>query len=86
MKWQVAPGFLSALSGIGGKENLLPPENVDGYGKLSRLMAAMTVMECGIALKEADMDAICKGYRFAFPENSGALDEWLVGEDECGNW
>ena len=43
------------LSGIGGKENLLPPSNVDGYGKLGRLIAAMTVVECGIRPEKVDM-------------------------------
>ena len=74
------------LSGIGGKENLLPPQNVDGYGRLSRLVAAMTCIECGIPYDKVDTEAICKGYRLAFPENAEALDEWLSDEDEYGGW
>lgn len=37
------------LSGIEEQEKLLPPDNVHSYGKLSLLIAAMTVMENGIA-------------------------------------
>ena len=74
------------LSAIGGKENLLPPANVDGYGRLSRLIAAMTVVECGIPMNQVNTGAICEGYRLAFPENNDALDEWLAGEDEYGHW
>ena len=75
-----------SLSGLGGKENLLPPSNVDGYGKLSSLIAAMTCMECGIPLSQVDMEAICHGYRLAFPENNAELDEWLCEEDEYRQW
>ena len=75
-----------SLSGLGGKENLLPPSNVDGYGKLSSLIAAMTCMECGIPLSQVDMEAICRGYRLAFPENNAELDEWLCEEDEYRQW
>ena len=74
------------LSGIGGKENLLPPENVNGYGRLSRLLAAMTCVECGISYSQVDMEAICDGYRLAFPENVSELEEWLLAEDEYGEW
>lgn len=73
-------------SSIGGKENLLPPENVDSYGRLSRLMAAMTCMECGISMNQVDMEALCKGYRLAFPKNRRKLDEWLAMEDAYWNW
>ena len=74
------------LSGIGGKENLLPPSNVFGYRRLSRLLAAMTCVECGIPMEQVDTDAIFKGYRLAFPRNCKALDEWLLGEDEYRDW
>ena len=77
---------VSELSGIGGDETLLPPENVEGYAKLNKLMAAMTCIECGIRMKQVDTGAICQGYRFAFPENSDMLDEWLLEEDEYGGW
>lgn len=30
------------LSGLGGKENLLPPSNVDSYDRLAKLVSAMT--------------------------------------------
>ena len=74
------------LSSIGGKENLLPPENVDSYHRLSKLLEAMTVMECGIRLEQVDTEAIYHGYKLAFPENAQALDEWMLGEDEYGDW
>ena len=50
------------------------------------MIAAMTCMECGIRMKNMDYEAICKGYKLAFPENAKALDEWLVGEDEYRDW
>jgi len=74
------------LSGIGGQENLLPPQNVMGYGRLSRLMAAMTVMENGIRMSQVDTEAIFQGYRLAFPDNARELDEWMLGEDEFREW
>ena len=74
------------LSGIGGKENLLPPENVDSYGRLSKLVSAMTCMECGIPYSDVDEEAIYRGYQLAFPENAQALDEWMIGEDEYRDW
>lgn len=57
------------LSGLGGKENLLPPMNPKGVWKLSSLMAAMTVVECGIKPEEVDVEAIKEGYRLAFHES-----------------
>ena len=78
--------FVLRLSGLGGKENLLPPSNVASYGKLSCLIAAMTCMECGIPLTQVDMEAICRGYRLAFPENNAELEERLCEEDEYRQW
>ena len=69
------------LSSIGGKENLLPPENVDSYGRLSKMIAAMTCIECGIRMNQVDEEAIFQGYKLAFPENARELDEWMLGED-----
>ena len=74
------------LSGIGGKENLLPPENVDSYGRISKLIAAMTCMECGIPTREVDAEAIAQGYKLAFPSNREKLDKWLLDEDEYRYW
>ena len=74
------------LSGIGGQENLLPPDNVMGYERLSKLIAAMTVMENGIRLAEVDTVAIFQGYKLAFPENVQDLEDWLLGEDEYCDW
>ena len=75
-----------SLSGIGGKENLLPPENVDSYYRLGKLLEAMTVMECGIRMNQVDTEAIFQGYKLAFPENARELDEWMLGEDEYWDW
>ena len=75
-----------SLSNIGGKENLLPPSNASGYEKLSRMLAAMTVVENGIHLKQVDEEAIYQGYKLAFPENARELDEWMLGADEYRNW
>ena len=74
------------MASIGGKENLLPPNNVRGYGRLSRMMAAMTCMECGISGNLVDDEAIAQGYKLAFPKNKEKLDEWLTGEDEYSDW
>ena len=75
-----------SLSGIGGREKLDAPENVQGYGRLSRLMMAMTCMECGTPLSEVDTQAIYQGYKLAFPHNARKLDEWRLAEDEYGEW
>ena len=74
------------LTSIGGKENLLPPLNASGYYKLSRLLAAMTVMENGIRMSQVDTEAIFQGYKLAFPENAQELDEWMLAEDEYAEW
>ena len=74
------------LSSFGGKENLLPPKNVDCYGRLSKMIAAMTCIECGIRMNQVDEEAIFQGYKLAFPENARALDEWMMGEDEYRDW
>ena len=66
------------LTSIGGKENLLPPSNASGYYKLSRLLAAMTVMENGIRMSQVDTEAIFQGYKLAFPDNAQELDEWML--------
>ena len=74
------------MSGIGGKEKLLPPSNVLSYGRLSRMVSAMTCIECGIPYREVDTDAVAQGYKLAFPKNKEKLDEWLTGEDEYSDW
>ena len=70
------------LGSLGGKEKFLPPSTASSYGRLSRLMAAMTCIECGIRLSEVDNEAILQGYKLAFPENVEELDEWLMAERE----
>ena len=74
------------LSSIGGKEKLLPPSNVLCYGRLSRLVIAMTCIECGLEYNRVDTEAIAQGYKLAFPTNREKLDEWLLEEDEYRYW
>lgn len=74
------------ISGIGGKENLLPPNNASCYCRLRNLITAMTCVECGIPSAKVDTEAICKGYRLAFPENDKELDKCLQAEDEYWGW
>ena len=74
------------LSSIGGKENLLPPSNVLSYGRLSRLVIAMTCIECGLEYNRVDTASIAQGYKLAFPTNREKLDEWLLDEDEYRYW
>ena len=74
------------LSGIGEQENLLPPENADSYHRLSKLLAAMTVMENGIRPHQVNTEAIYQGYKLAFPQKAEDLDEWMLGEDEYREW
>ena len=74
------------LTSIGRQENLLPPDNVIGYERLSKLLAAMTVMENGIRPNKVDTEAIFQGYKLAFPKNAQELDEWMLGEDEYAEW
>lgn len=74
------------LSSIGGREHLLPPDNVDGYGRLSQLLQAMTCIECGLSPQQVDTEAVCNGYRLAFPENRRELEECLKAQDEYWNW
>ena len=74
------------LGSLGGNEKLLPPSNASSYGRLSRLLAAMTCIECGFPLSKVDYEAICKGYRLTFPGNVRALHDWLKAEDEYWDW
>lgn len=55
------------LSGLGGQENLTQPSRGTFTDKLEKLLAAMTVVECGIPYHAVDVQAIRKGYRLAFP-------------------
>lgn len=74
------------LSALGGKENLLPPDNPDSYYRLSKLLTAMTSVECGIPTARVHTEAIYQGYLLAFPENKEGLEEWFKAEDEYWNW
>ena len=59
---------------------------MQGYGRLARLMEAMTVMENGIRPVAVDTEAIRQGYDLAFPDNVKELAEWLREEDEYADW
>ena len=75
-----------SMASIGGKEKLLPPSNVLSYGRLSRMVSAMTCIECGIPYREVDTEAVAQGYKLAFPSNGEKLDKWLLDEDEYRYW
>ena len=74
------------LASIGGKEKLLPPSNASSYGRLSKMISAMTTIECGIPFGQVDVEAVRQGYLLAFPKNKEKLEEWLMGEDEYRDW
>ena len=74
------------LCTCGGNELLLPPTKVKGYLKLAEIIGAMTCVECGIDPAQVDTEAICQGYRLAFPENAARLDRLLKGLDEYSDW
>ena len=74
------------ITGLGGKENLLPPSNVDCYDRLAKLVSAMTCVECGIPIQRVDNEAIFQGYRMAFPENQAELDAYFMARDEYFGW
>ena len=59
---------LLKLTGLGGNERLYPPMNPRGGWKLSSILAAMTVVECGIRPEKVDIEAIKQGYTLAFGE------------------
>ena len=51
------------LASIGGKEKLLPPSNASSYGRLSKMISAMTTIECGIPFGQVDMEAVCHAFK-----------------------
>jgi hypothetical protein len=55
------------IGGLGGQEILFPPDNPLGYGRLERLLIAMTCVESGISTNRVDSKMILEGYRMAFP-------------------
>ena len=55
------------LTSLGGKEVLPRPFMGIALEKLGKLLMAMTVMECGIAYGDVDVQAIWEGYDLAFP-------------------
>ena len=80
------------LTGIGGNENLLPPRNPRGAWQLASIIAAMTVVECGIRPEEVDTQAIRNAYRLAFDEpfpseaEPGKESEEVFIGDEYADW
>lgn len=73
------------LTGLGGRERLLPPENPKGYRRLLSLLQAMTCVECGLSMQEVDTDALHEGYCLAFPKRIAELEQILEAQDEEGN-
>ena len=55
------------LTSLGGNERLPQPSRGLDVSRLECLIAAMTVVECGVAYKDVDTQAIRDGYRLAFP-------------------
>ena len=55
------------LTALGGNERLPRPFRGIALDKLGRLVAAMTVVECGICADQVDMQAVWEGYDKAFP-------------------
>ena len=55
------------ITSLGGNERL--PRPFTGYQleKLTRLLLAMTVVECGLPADKVDVDSIWQGYDLAFP-------------------
>ena len=77
---------------MGGHENILRPNCYRNFGRLdktARLIAAMTCMECGIPMKEVDMEAVWQGYDLAWPGLRVKMpeeEEDLTVWDEYWNW
>ena len=77
---------VARLACIGGNELLLPPANPRSYLKLARIIEAMTCVEGGIPMKMVNTEAVCQGYRLAFPTKSALLDRVRRGLDEYSDW
>ena len=69
------------LSGLGGNENLPQPSRRVDTERLVALLAAMTVVECGIAMGEVDKQAIRKGARLAFKGKRSLARTQPVADD-----
>lgn len=55
------------ITSLGGNERLPRPYTGYQLEKLTRLLLAMTVVECGLSADKVDVDAIWLGYDLAFP-------------------
>ena len=79
------------ISGLGGNEHLPQPSRRVDTERLVTLLAAMTVVECGIPMGEVDKQAIRKGCRMAFKgKRSLARTQPVAGDllmlDEYHDW
>lgn len=74
------------LTGIGGREHLLPPRNPRGAWKLASILAAMTVVENGIRPKEVDIKAIQQGYTLAFEDPFPTAPSYSESQEEPPVW
>lgn len=79
-------GTVLRLTGIGGREHLLPPRNPRGAWKLASILAAMTVIENGIRPEEVDITAIRQGYSMAFDEPFPTESDTPENEEETTVW
>ena len=74
------------LSGLGGNENIPRPNryrNFERLQKTARLIAAMTCVECGIAMNEVDTKAIWQGYDLAYPGRREKYDVTYRNSDRA---
>lgn len=74
------------LTGIGGREHLLPPRNPRGAWKLASILAAMTVVENGIRPEEVDTKAIRQGYTLAFEEPFPTESDYPEEQEDSTAW
>ena len=54
------------IGSAGGRENLMPPETLEGKRQLTKLLKAMTCVENGCTLKDVPAREIARGYGLAF--------------------
>ena len=54
---------------VGGREVLPSPTCKEGHKIFTRILAAMTCVECGITMKEVDRVSIEEGWRLASPRS-----------------
>ena len=72
------------LTSLGGQENLPQPSRRTDTGRLERLMAAMTTVECGIPYAQVNIHDIRQGFELAFPgKRSYARTQPVEEKQKC---